>query len=70
MTAPEEGVAVADDPGQPAAPATGVPAIDDALQSLPGLQSTPLAEHHDRLARAHEALHVALERSGEEPDSG
>ncbi len=49
-------------------PATGDPAIDDALQSLKDLPSTPLAEHPDRLARVHESLHVALERSGDEPD--
>ena len=53
-----------------AVPSTGDPSIDDALQSLKDLPSTPLAEHPDRLARVHEALHVALERSGDEPDAG
>ena len=58
------------DPQEPSMPATGDPAIDDALQSLKDLPSTPLVEHHDRLARVHEALHIALERSGDEPDVG
>ena len=68
MTTPEEGVA--DDPDVAVVPSTGNPTIDEALQGLQDLPSKPLAEHHDRLARAHEALHVALERSGNEPDSG
>jgi hypothetical protein len=64
---PHEGVV--DGPDAAAVPSTGDPTIDDALQSLNDLPSTPLAEHHDRLARVHEALHVALERSGDEPDA-
>ena len=52
------------------APSTGDPAIDDALQGLHDLQFSPLAEHHDRLAQVHETLHVALERSGDEPGAG
>jgi hypothetical protein len=48
-----------------AGPSTGDPAIDAALQAVEDLPSIPLAEHHDRLARVHEALHVALERSGD-----
>ena len=67
MSGPEEG-AVVDEPKAAALPSTGDPTIDDALQDLHDLPSTPLAEHHDRLARAHEALHVALERSGDEAD--
>ncbi len=69
MSAPEEGV-VLDDESEPAVPSTADPAIDDALQSLRDLQSAPLSEHHDRLARAHETLHIALERSGDEPVPG
>ena len=69
MSAADEGVAT-DDRSEFAVPSTGEPIVDDALRDLPELSSTPLAEHHDRLARAHEALHVALERSGDEPDSG
>ena len=68
MSAPEQGVA-ADDPDEAVAPSTGDPAIDEALQNLRDLPSTPLAEHHDRLARAHETLHAALERSGNEPEA-
>ena len=56
------------EPQAPPMPSTGDPAIDDALQSLKDLPSTPLAEHPERLAQVHEALHVALERSGDEPD--
>ena len=67
MSAPEQGVA-ADDPGGAAAPSTGDPAIDEAMQGLRDLPSTALAEHHDRLAHAHETLHAALERSGDEPE--
>ena len=69
MSAPDEGVAT-DDPSGLAAPSTGEPIVDEALLGLSELRSTPLAEHHDRLAQAHEALHLALERSGDEPDSG
>jgi hypothetical protein len=58
------------DPENAAVPTTGDPRIDEALQSLHDLPSTPLAEHHDRLAGAHEALHAALERSGDEPNPG
>ena len=68
MSEPEEGAGTPDPPA-PAAPTTGDPAIDDALQGLRDLPSIPLSEHHDRLAQAHEALHTALERSGDEPDS-
>ena len=68
MTTPEEGVA--DDPDVTVVPSTGNPTIDEALQGLQDLPSKPLVEHHDRLARAHEALHVAFERSGDEPDPG
>jgi hypothetical protein len=69
VSAPDEGVA-SDDPSELSVPSTGEPIVDDALRSLPELRSTPLAEHHDRLARAHEALHLALERSGDESDAG
>jgi hypothetical protein len=43
-------------------PPTGHPAVDDALRELADLGSAPLADHHDRLANAHEALHEALDR--------
>ena len=64
----QQGVAF-DGPDVAAVQSTGDPTIDDALQSLNDLPSTPLAEHHDRLAGVHEALHAALERSGDEPDA-
>lgn len=41
-------------------PTTGQPAVDSALASLQGLESEPLADHHDRLAAVHEELHAAL----------
>lgn len=44
-------------------PATGNATVDDALRGLPDLASAPLSDHHDRLAKAHEALHEALDRS-------
>jgi hypothetical protein len=43
-------------------PQTGNATVDDALLRLTDLSSLPLAEHHDRLTRAHEALHEALDR--------
>lgn len=42
------------------APETGEPQVDRALESLQGIESAPLSEHHDRLARVHEELHAAL----------
>ena len=52
-----------------APPQTGHPGIDDALVELSELASTPLAEHHDRLAKVHEVLREALDR-GEDDRSG
>jgi hypothetical protein len=42
-------------------PLTGNATIDDALLGLADLASGPLSDHHDRLAKAHEALHDALD---------
>jgi hypothetical protein len=42
-------------------PLTGNAAIDDALRGLADLASAPLSDHHDRLAKAHEALHETLD---------
>jgi hypothetical protein len=42
-------------------PPTGNATIDDALLGLADLASAPLSDHHDRLAKAHEALHEALD---------
>jgi hypothetical protein len=51
-------------------PETGNAAVDDALRGLAGLESTPLDEHHDRLAQAHDALQDALERGDEDTSGG
>ena len=59
-----------EDPDLPSSPPqTGYPAVDDALVGLADLESAPLAEHHDRLAKAHEVLQEALDRTDEDrPD--
>lgn len=44
-------------------PTTGDPVVDDALVELDDLDSVPLADHHDRLVRAHEALQGSLDRA-------
>jgi len=54
----------ADLPSSP--PQTEHPAVDDALAGLADLGSAPLAEHHDRLAKAHEVLQEALDRTDED----
>ncbi|OYO09599.1 hypothetical protein CGZ94_18240 [Enemella evansiae] len=56
------------DPTVPPAPRTGHDQVDGVLAELDGLADQPVAEHHDRLARAHEALHGVL--SDESSDSG
>jgi hypothetical protein len=66
MSEPGQGAAATDDPRPPAPPATGDPAIDTALQGVGDLASKPLSEHHDRLVQVHEALHAALEGSGDD----
>jgi hypothetical protein len=56
-----------EDPDLPSRPPqTGHPAVDDALAGLADLESAPLAEHHDRLAKAHEVLQEALDRTDED----
>lgn len=53
---------------QPAAPLPAAPlppdvdhaGVAEALQQVADLDSVPLAEHHDRLSRAHEVLHGVL----------
>jgi hypothetical protein len=65
MSGPEQG-AGAPEPNAPEVPATGDRVIDEALQSLRDLPSIPLSEHHERLAKVHEALQAALERSGDD----
>ena len=51
------------------APSTGHAAIDAALGELHDLDDTAVGDHHDRLARAHEALHGALMAEPAEVDS-
>jgi hypothetical protein len=51
-------------------PHTGNDAVDDALFGLADLASAPLAEHHDRLAKAHKDLQEALDREDDGPAGG
>jgi hypothetical protein len=63
MTEPDQGQLddLEPDPGiNP--PQTGHAQIDDALHGLADLPSAPLADHHDRLAKAHEVVDEALHR--------
>ena len=63
MTEPDQGQLddLEPDPGiNP--PQTGHAQIDDALRGLADLDSAPLADHHDRLAKAHEVVDEALHR--------
>ena len=71
MTEPYDGQAadLAPDPGT-SPPRTGHAAVDDALHELADLESAPLADHLDRLAKAHEALHEALDRPDNQRDDG
>lgn len=56
-----------DDPVlSPGPPDTGHPAVDETLLELANLASAPLAEHHDRLAQAHEVLQETLDRSDDD----
>ena len=52
----------------PVPPATGNMAVDEALGSLADLDSAPVDAHHDRLARAHEALQAALDKGSGSQD--
>lgn len=47
----------------PSRPDSGDPAVDHALRWLADLDSAPVAEHQDRLAKVHEALQEALDRT-------
>lgn len=44
-----------------ASPATGDPAVDSVLASLPGLDETPVGEHVPVFEAAHEHLRRALD---------
>jgi hypothetical protein len=50
-------------------PTTGNAPIDNALLGLADLPSAPLSDHHDRLAKAHEVLHQALDPSGDHSET-
>jgi len=50
-------------------PATGKRVVDEALAGLADLGTTPLPEHHDRLAQAQAALQAALEVGSNMPRS-
>ena len=66
MTEPEQGQLDDREPDLVTSPSqTGHAAIDDALHGLADLASAPLADHHDRLAKAHEELDEALHRPEE-----
>lgn len=52
------------------APQTGNAAVDDALLELADLAQVPVAEHHDRLAKAHEVLQDALDRGDGDRSDG
>jgi hypothetical protein len=52
----------------PVPPATGNSAVDQALSTLVDLDSAPVDAHHDRLARAHEALQAALDKGSDPQD--
>ena len=51
-------------------PTTGNATIDDALLGLADLPSAPLSDHHDRLVKAHEILHEALDPSEDQSETG
>ena len=41
-------------------PHTGFPALDEACAAVADLSAVPVAQHADRLTRAHEAVSAAL----------
>jgi hypothetical protein len=71
VTEPDQGQVddPAHDPGT-SPPLTGHAAVNEALRGLADLGSTPLADHHDRLAKAQETLQEALDRPDNQRDEG
>ena len=71
MIEPDQGLLddVPYDPGT-SLPLTGHAAVDEALRGLADLGSTPLADHHDRLAKAQETLQEALDRPDNQREDG
>jgi len=49
------------DPEADELPATGLPAVDQALTALADLEQRPVSDHHTELAAAHEVLHDELQ---------
>jgi len=47
--------------GEP--PVVDHPSVTAALEEIRDLDARPLAEHHERLSRVHEALHTVLNPS-------
>lgn len=52
----------------PAPPHTGIEQIDQATAGLSGLNEVPVAQHPDRLAGVHDALHRVLHSDHPVPD--
>jgi hypothetical protein len=52
-------------PAEAPPPVTGEAAVDEAMAGLADLGSIPVADHHERLARAHEALHQVMHPSSD-----
>ncbi|MGO1973208.1 MAG: hypothetical protein ACTH2Q_09655 [Propionibacteriaceae bacterium] len=55
------------EPALPEAPVTGNARVDRAVSSVADLADLRVAEQHDRLTAAHEALHQALDAEDEGP---
>lgn len=64
---PATGSSAPDAGGDGGRPNTGIPAVDEALRRVDALAERPVAEHHETLSAAHEALHDALQAR---PESG
>ena len=54
-------------PAGDAPPSTGLPAVDEALARLAGLDEQPVTDHPEALAAAHEVLHAELQSPSYEP---
>ena len=55
------------EPDEPDSPSTGVPAVDQALAALDGVEDLPLEEQLAAFERAHEGLRSALDAQPAEP---
>ncbi len=61
MSAPVPGDEAREQGATDGRPATGLPAVDEALARLDDLDQLPVSEHPAELAAAHETLHAELE---------